>query len=294
VVHPDYLRFDYTHFEKPSEEQLEAVEARVNQVIRQNTPLHIYQSGFDEAVAEGVTALFGEKYGDRVRVVQVPGYSHELCGGCHVHATGDIGALTIVSEGSIATGVRRIVAFTGPAAEAHRRQMQRLVEQFRARLGVGEEDLLPRLEQLMDERRKLERDLKALRKGALADGAGDLLEQAREVDGRRVLAAQVEAASMDELRSLADALRRRLQTGVAVIGAVINGKATLLCVVSDDLVRGNVKAGEIVNAVAALADGRGGGPPHMATAGAKDIAKLPLAVQQAPAVIASYLARHTT
>ena len=291
VVHPDSLRFDFTHFEKPSPAQLEAIETRVNRAIRANIPLHIFQSGFDEAVASGVIALFGEKYGDTVRVVQVPEFSKELCGGCHVRATGDIGLLTIVSESGIATGVRRIVALTGPAAEAHVRQTQHLVEQFRARLGVGEDELVARLELLLEERRKLERELKSLRKGHMAEGASALLEQAREVRGVRILAAEVEAASMDELRALADELRRKLEHGVAVIGAVINGKATLLCVVSDDLVRDNVKAGEIVNQVAALADGRGGGPPHMATAGAKDISKLPLAVQQAPSVIDSYLAR---
>ncbi|HKI98715.1 MAG TPA: alanine--tRNA ligase [bacterium] len=294
VVHPDYLRFDFTHFEKPSEAQLEAIEARVNRVIRRNIPLHVYTTGYTEAVDSGVTALFGEKYGDTVRVVQVPDFSKELCGGCHVHATGDIGLLTIVSESGIATGVRRIVALTGDAAEAHMRQTQHLVEQFRQRLNVGPEELVTRLDQLLEERRKLERELKSVRKGSLTEEAAALLERASEVRGVNVLAAEVEADSMDELRGMADELRRRMKRGVAVIGSVINGKASLLCVVSDDLVRGNVKAGEIVNQVAAVAEGRGGGPPHMATAGAKDVAKLPLAVQQAPTVIDSYLARLDT
>jgi alanyl-tRNA synthetase len=291
VVHPDSLRFDYTHFEKPGEAQLEEVARRVNRVIRRNIPLDIYQSAYEEAIGAGVVALFGEKYGDTVRVVQVPGFSQELCGGCHVRATGDIGLLAIVSEGSIATGVRRIVALTGEAAEAHLRESQRLVEQFRLKLNVGEGELVQRLDQLLDERRKLERELKSVRKGHMAEGASALLERATEVRGVRILASEVEADSMEELRAMADELRRKLQRGVAVLGSVINGKASLLCVVSDDLVRGNVKAGEIVNRVAALADGRGGGPPHMATAGAKDVDKLPLAVREAPAVIDSYLAQ---
>jgi alanyl-tRNA synthetase len=291
VVHPDSLRFDYTHFEKPTPAQLEDIESRVNRVIRRNVPLNIYSSGFDDAVQSGVMALFGEKYGDTVRVVQVPDFSKELCGGCHVRATGDIGLLTIVSESSIATGVRRIVALTGPAAEAHLRNSLHLVEQFRLKLNAGDEELLARLEALLEERRKLERELKSLRKGHMADGASALLEQAGEVRGVRVLASEVQADSMDELRAMADELRRKLKHGVAVLGAVINGKASLLCVVSDDLVREQVKAGEIVNQVAALADGRGGGPPHMATAGAKDVSRLPLAVQQAPAIIDAYLAQ---
>jgi alanyl-tRNA synthetase len=225
-----------------------------------------------------------------VRVVQVPGFSQELCGGCHVKATGDIGLLTITSESGIATGVRRIVALTGEAAEAHLRRNRQIVEQFRLTLNAPPEELPARLEALIEERKRLERELRAARKGSLTDDAAGLLARAQERHGVRVLAAQVQAGSMDELRALADALRRGLQRGVAVLGAEVNGKATLLCVVSEELVRGQAKAGEIVNRVAALADGRGGGPPHMATAGAKDPGKLGLALEQAPALIDAYLA----
>ncbi|MCH9046940.1 MAG: alanine--tRNA ligase [SAR324 cluster bacterium] len=293
VVHPDYLRFDFTHFEKPGDEQLETIEKRVNQVIRQNIPLNVYHTGFDEAVDAGIIALFGEKYGDRVRVVQVPEFSSELCGGCHVRASGDIGIFKIVSESSIATGVRRIVALSGEAAEAHLRESSQLVERFRQMLNAPAEELSARLEQLLDNRRRLERELRSARKGDLAQGAADLLKRATRVRGVNILASEVEAASMNDLRALADELRRKMEHGVAVIGSVINGKASLVCVVSDDLVRDNVKAGDIVNKVAEVADGRGGGPPHMATAGAKDVGKLPLAVQRAPVVIDSYLEQLT-
>ena len=294
VVQPESLRFDFTHFEKPGVEQLEAIERRVNAVIRENIALDISQSGYDEAIAAGVVALFGEKYGDQVRVVRVLSFSQELCGGCHVKATGEIGLFKIVSEGSIATGVRRIVALTGETAETHLRGLSRLMERLRQQLNAPLEEMPQRLEQVLEERRALERDLKAARKGGLGDDADSLLKKATESNGVTVLAAQVEAASMEELRALADELRRRMKRGVAVIGSIIGGKASLLCVVSDDLVREDVKAGEIVNAVAKLADGRGGGPPHMATAGAKDAAKLPLAVNKAPDVIESYLSRHGT
>ena len=290
VVNPAYLRFDFTHFEKPSTEQLERIEHHVNRAIRDNIQLQIFLSGFDEAVASGVIALFGEKYGDRVRVVQVAEVSRELCGGCHVRATGDIGFMKIVSEGSIATGVRRITALTGEAVEAHMRDLERLVENFRNQLNAPPEELPQRLEQLLEDRRKLERELKSTRKGSMGDDAASLLDQATRVNGVSIVSREVKADSMNELRELADELRRRMKPGVAVIGAVIGGKASLLCVVSEDLVRENVKAGEIVNQVALLADGRGGGPAHMATAGAKDASKLPLAVEKAPGVIASYLA----
>ena len=289
VVHPDSLRFDYTHFERPGEEKLEEIERRVNRVIRRNVPLNIYQTSYDEAVDSGVMALFGEKYGDEVRVVNVPEFSRELCGGCHVGATGDIGLLKIVSESSIATGTRRITALTGEAAETHLRQAALLVEQLRQQLGVPGEELPARVEQLLEDRRTLERELKSAKKGGMGDNAVDLLGQAQEVRGVSVVAAQVEAESVEEMRSLADELRRRMDNGVAVLGAVIKGKASLLCVVSEDLVRDGIKAGEIVNEVALIAEGRGGGPPHMATAGAKNVAKLPEAIGQAPQVIDAYL-----
>ena len=290
IVAPDYLRFDYTHFEKPTREQLDDVEHRVNEMIRTNRDLEVYQTSYDEAIAGGIMALFGEKYGDRVRVVNVPGFSQELCGGAHVRATGDIGLFTIVSESSIATGVRRIVALTGDAAEAQLRQSAQLVEQLRQKLNAPPEQIVARLEQMLEERRQLEKELKSLRQGQMASGADSLLSQMQSVDGLQVLASEVQAGSVQELRAMADSLRQKMQHGVAVLGAVINGKGSLLCVVSEDLVRDNVKAGDIVNEIAALADGRGGGPPHMATAGAKDVSKMSLAVQRAPELIHAYMA----
>ena len=167
------------------------------------------------------------------------------------------------------------MALTGEAAETHARHLSRLMERLRQQLNTPLEEMPHRLEQLLEERRAMERDLKAVRRGGQGDDAASLLKTATETNGITVLAEQVEAGSMEELRGLADELRRRMTRGVAVIGAVIGGKASLLCVVSDDLVREEVKAGEIVNEVAKVADGRGGGPPHMATAGAKDAAKLP-------------------
>ncbi|HEX7925962.1 MAG TPA: alanine--tRNA ligase, partial [bacterium] len=291
IVHPDYLRFDYTHFEKPTDEQLERIEHRVNTMIRANRGLDISQSSYNDAIANGVTALFGEKYGDTVRVVKVPGFSQELCGGCHVHATGDIGAFTIVSETAIAAGVRRILAYTGEAAERYLRDNSKLVQSFRHILNANPEELVQRLETLVEDRKKLERDLKQLKRQGMSGGADDLLKDVQTLGGVSVLARQVEVGSVEDLRTLADSLRKKMHPGVALIGAVIDGKGSLLCAVSDDLVKANVKAGDIINQVAALAEGRGGGPPHMATAGAKDVSKLPLAVEKAPELIGAYLAK---
>ncbi|MCZ6474649.1 MAG: alanine--tRNA ligase [SAR324 cluster bacterium] len=291
VVHPDYLRFDYTHFEKPGTEQLEMVERMVNQAIRANTPMKIYQADYDTAIANGVTALFGEKYGDQVRVVEVPEFTAELCGGCHVRATGDIGILTIVSESSIASGVRRIAALTGEAAEASLRKASKLMEELQERVNASAEELPARIEGLLEERKKLEQELRSLKKSGRAGDAKALLDKTTTVNGVTVLSSEVNVGSVEELRGIADSLRKEMKKGVALIGAVIDGKASLLCVVTDDLVKQNVKAGEIVNLVAEFAEGRGGGPPHMATAGAKNPGKLPLAVQQAPEVISAYLSK---
>ncbi|MDH5751954.1 MAG: alanine--tRNA ligase [Deltaproteobacteria bacterium] len=291
IVHPDYLRFDYTHFERPDEKQLEEVERLVNREIRRNNKLNIFQSGYDEAIASGVVALFGEKYGDRVRVVEAGDFSRELCGGCHVRATGEIGIFRIISESSIAAGVRRIVALTGETAENNLREASRVLGRIREHLNAPVEELVARLEQVLDERRGLEREIKSLKKGSRGDDAESMLKKAAEVAGVMMLAEMIEAESMDDLRNLADALRQKMKSGIALIGSVINGKASLLCAVSEDLVREKVKAGEIINLVAQLAGGRGGGPPHMATAGARETEKLPSALQQAPQVITEYLSQ---
>lgn len=289
VVHPDYLRFDLTHFEKLSEDQLEALETLVNQKIRENIPLNIYETSYDQAVESGVTALFGEKYGDQVRVVQASDYSNELCGGCHVQATGEIGTFRIQSEAGIAAGVRRITAITGPEAEVTTRAEGKALNDVRQLLNVPTEKISPMLAQLLDEKRQLEKELRTLKQESAAGGADQLLAQAQEISGVKVLISELNMDSMDSFKSLGDSLRGQLNPGLAVLAANFGGKLTFLCVVSDALVQKKIKAGEVINLVAALADGRGGGKPHMAQAGAKSPEKLPEALQQAPALIENYL-----
>ncbi|MBT6729066.1 MAG: alanine--tRNA ligase [Deltaproteobacteria bacterium] len=288
IVHPDYLRFDFTHSERLSSDQVEEIERLVNRKIRENIDLKVFETGYRQAVDSGVTALFGEKYGDTVRVVQLDDFSSELCGGCHTSATGEIGSFRIVSEGAIASGVRRIVAITGERAEEVSRDEGKAVQELKHLLNVQTENIGPQVANLMEEKKKLEKGLQLLKKQSAAGFAQDLISNARLVAGVPLLAMKVEATSMDELRSLGDSLRKELE-GIALLGAKLDGKTTLLCVVADSILKRGAKAAEIVNRVAALADGRGGGKPHLAQAGIKSPEKLPHALAQAADQIENYL-----
>jgi alanyl-tRNA synthetase len=288
IVHPDYLRFDFTHSERLSSDQVEEIERLVNRKIRENIDLNVFETGYRQAVDSGVTALFGEKYGDTVRVVQLDDFSSELCGGCHTSATGEIGSFRIVSEGAIASGVRRIVAVTGERAEEVSRDESKAVQELKHLLNVQTESIGTQVANLMEEKRKLEKELQLLKKQSAAGSAQDLISNARSVAGVPLLAMKVEATSMDELRSLGDSLRKELE-GIALLGAELEGKTTLLCVVADSILNRGAKAAEIVNRVAALADGRGGGKPHLAQAGIKSPEKLPHALAQAANQIENYL-----
>jgi alanyl-tRNA synthetase len=288
IVHPDYLRFDFTHSGRLSSDQVEEIERLVNRKIRENIDLNVFETGYRQAVDSGVTALFGEKYGDTVRVVQLDDFSSELCGGCHTSATGEIGSFRIVSEGAIASGVRRIVAVTGERAEEVSRDESKAVQELKHLLNVQTQSIGAQVANLMEEKRKLEKELQLLKKQSAAGSAQDLISNARSVAGVPLLAMKVEATSMDELRSLGDSLRKELE-GIALLGADLDGKTTLWCVVADSILNRGAKAAEIVNRVAALADGRGGGKPHLAQAGIKSPEKLPHALAQAADQIENYL-----
>ena len=274
LVNPEILRFDFTHFEKVSETQLEEIENIVNAVIRKNIPTDIYETPFQEAIDSGITALFGEKYGDVVRVVKVSDFSEELCGGCHVRATGQIGQFRMFSEEAIASGVRRVVAVTGRQAELMNQEHGRVARSLRQLMNVPETQVPKMVEKLADEKRQLEGELKNLRSENALAGISGLISQAEEVEGVQVLAKIIEVDSADTLRKMGQALSEQMGSGVAWLAATMSGKSTLLCVVTDDLVKRGLKAGELVNAVALLADGRGGGKPDMAQAGIKAPEKL--------------------
>ena len=290
LVNPEILRFDFTHFEKVSDTQLEEIENIVNLVIRQNINTYIYETPYDEAISSGIIALFGEKYGDVVRVVKISDFSEELCGGCHVKATGQIGQFRIVSEEGIAAGIRRVVAVTGKQAELMTQEQGRVARALRQLLNVPEAQIPEMAEKLAEEKRQLEKEVQSLRSKAALEGISELVAQAEEVEGVSVLAREIEADSADTLRNIGHSVREQISSGIAWLAATMDEKSTLLCVVSDDLIQRGIKAGDMVNEVAKLADGRGGGKPNMAQAGIKDPEKLPSALAAAKEIVREKLA----
>jgi len=285
LVNPEILRFDFTHFEKVSDTQLEEIENIVNLVIRQNINTDIYETPFDKAISSGIIALFGEKYGDVVRVVKISDFSEELCGGCHVTATGQIGQFRIVSEEGIAAGIRRVVAVTGKQAELMAQEQGRVARALRLLLNVPEAQIPEMAEKLAEEKRRLEKEVQSLRSKAALKGISELVAQAEEIEGVSVLAREIEADSADTLRNIGHSVSEKISSGIAWLAATIDEKSTLLCVVSDDLVQRGIEAGEMVNEVAKLADGRGGGKPNMAQAGIKAPEKLPSALAAATEIV---------
>jgi alanyl-tRNA synthetase len=285
LVAPDRLRFDFTSLEAVSPSQLERIAVIVNREIARNMPVITDIKEYQEAVEGGATALFGEKYGDSVRVVAIPGFSQELCGGTHVHATGDIGPFLVVSEGSVAAGVRRIEALTGDAAIDRMLTQQRLLEESGRALRATWSEVPEQIDTLHERIRGLERETERLRGQLASARAGDLLEAAVEVNGLRVLAARADVDGKDALRQMGDRLRDRMGSGVVVLGAVIDGLPSLLAMVTPDLVAQGVKAGDIVRETAAIVDGRGGGRAELAEAGGKDAAKLDAALAAVAGIV---------
>lgn len=265
-VTPDRLRFDFTHFSQMSLDEKEAVEKRVNDKIRENIVTNTALLDRDQAIEQGATALFGEKYGDSVRVVSLGDFSKELCGGTHVTATGGIGLFQIVSEGGIAAGVRRIEAVTGRAAQERIQAQGRREHDVCELLNVQPENIVERLESMAGTNKRLEKQVADLSTQLASSDLGDLLTGAREIEGVKVVAAVIPLDSPKTLREVGDKLRDDMGSGVAVLGGEINGKAALLALVSKDLTK-RIKAGDLVNKVAATVGGKGGGRPDMAQAG---------------------------
>jgi alanyl-tRNA synthetase len=284
LVTPERLRFDFTHHGPLTADQIGEVEERVNREIWRNEPVNTREMAYQQARELGAMALFGEKYGDRVRVVEVPGFSMELCGGTHVRSTGQIGLFRIVGESGVAGGVRRIEAVTGPGAfERMRRDEQTLREAAQA-LRTREDNLLPRLQQMLEQNRELQRQLERARSEGGSDAVARLLEGGESVDGVRVIAASVDVAAGEELRTLGDALRERLGSGAGVIAGG-GERPMLLAVVTDDMITRGVRADAVIREVAALVGGRGGGKPHLAQAGVGDPAQVPAALAQVPSIV---------
>ena len=284
LVEPDRLRFDFTHFTAMTAEELQQVEDLVNGWIMDNAELAISEMGMQEAVESGATALFDEKYGDTVRVVRVGEVSSELCGGTHVRAAGDIGLFKILSEGGIAAGVRRIEGATGFNALRLVRKLEQERLAVADLLKADSNRLVDRVEKLIERQRELQREVDVLQGKLNAAQSGDLLAQVQEVNGTRLLAVQVQVADVKALRDLADQLRDKLESGVLVLGAELDGKANLLVAVTKDLT-GRFKAGELVAKLAPIVGGRGGGKPEMAQAGGSQPKKLTEALAAATGLL---------
>jgi alanyl-tRNA synthetase len=276
LVDPDKTRFDFAHNAPLTPEEIAKVEQIVNAEILQNHPTQAQHMSMDDAIKHGAMALFGEKYGDTVRVLDI-GSSKELCGGVHVTRTGDIGLFKIVSEGGVAAGIRRIEAVTGEGALAWVQATNRKLQEAASALKTGPDELPSRIAQVQDQVKALEKEVNAL-KSKLAAGQGDeLAGQAVEVKGVKVLAATMEGADVNALRETMDKLKDKLGTAAIVLASVLEGKVSLIAGVTKDAT-GKVKAGELVNFVAQQVGGKGGGRPDMAQAGGTDAAALPQAL----------------
>ncbi|WP_137175009.1 alanine--tRNA ligase [Massilia sp. HP4] len=276
LVDPDKTRFDFSHPQALTADEIAQVETIVNREILENHPTQSHHMSFDDAVKHGAMALFGEKYGDTVRVLDI-GTSKELCGGVHVTRTGDIGLFKIVSEGGVAAGIRRVEAVTGEGALALVQSINRKLVEAAGALKTSPDELTTRIAQVQDQVKVLEKEVSAL-KSKLAAGQGDeLAGKAVDVNGIKVLAATMEGADVATLREAMDKLKDKLQTAAIVLASVADGKVSLIAGVTKDAT-GKVKAGELVNFVAQQVGGKGGGRPDMAQAGGTDPSGLPAAL----------------
>ncbi|NCC24850.1 MAG: alanine--tRNA ligase, partial [Deltaproteobacteria bacterium] len=269
LVGPDRLRFDFTHIAAMTQEEISTVEEEVNRAILINAEVGQHEMAYDEAVTKGAIALFGEKYGDRVRVVEIEGESTELCGGTHLRSTGQAGSFCILSEGGIASGVRRIEAATGWTALNHWRTMRDVAREAAQILKARPDELGFRVRDLQAQARKLAKEIEQLQDKLVSGSGQDIMAGLEDVRGVKVLVRRVESPNMGALRKLMDDLRSRIQTGVVCLGAVMDDKAMLVLFVSPDL-HGRFTAPDLIRDAAAEIGGSGGGRPDMAQAGGSE------------------------
>jgi alanyl-tRNA synthetase len=284
LVTPERLRFDFTHFAPLTVEEVRRVEELVNDFIMGNSDVHSREMAVTDALESGATALFGEKYGEKVRVVKVGEVSSELCGGTHVRAAGDIGFFKIVTEAGIAAGVRRIEAFTGMGALEYVQRLEEDQKKIEHLVKAEGGDPAEKVEKLLARQKDLQREIETLQARLNASKSADLLEDVREVAGVKVLATLVDMADPKGLRELSDTLKDRLGSGIIVLGCESGGKANLLVAVTRDLTS-RFRAGDIVKSLAPIIGGSGGGKPEMAQAGGSEPHKLPEALERAYSLI---------
>jgi alanyl-tRNA synthetase len=273
LVSPDRLRFDFDHFQPMTAEERLEVERAVNEQIYRNTPVVTEEKSTEEAIKAGAMALFGEKYGEKVRVVSIASYSTELCGGIHVRATGDIGPFVLSEESGVAAGVRRIEALTGAGAVAHLQARAQALDRASAALGVPASEAVPTIEKLQAESRRLSRENAQLKMKLALGGSGRSEDDAIQLGDAKLVTRRVAGLDKDALRGLSDSLRDRIGRGVVVLAAEHDDKVQLLVSVSKDLTV-RVKAGQLVKDLAPIVGGKGGGRPDFAEAGGRDVSKI--------------------
>jgi alanyl-tRNA synthetase len=293
LVAPDRLRFDFTHSAMLAQDELSLIEQAVNEAILANYPVTAIHTSYKEAIAEGAIALFGEKYGEQVRVLKIGDpsepFSQELCGGTHVNRTSEIGFFHIISESSIGAGLRRIEAVTGRAAQKLVQERMRILESSAASLGCSPHEVDRKVLALLDELQAQTREIARLRREIAQRDFEKLLPRVQDVKGVKVLAAQVEATDMETLREMSDWFRNRMGSGVIVLGAVMDSKPSFVAAITPDLVERGLHAGQLAKRVAQVVGGSGGGKPTLAQAGGRDTGRMVEALRLVPELVAEGL-----
>jgi alanyl-tRNA synthetase len=282
VVDPERLRFDFTHFNAMQDAEIKKVEDIINDEIQQNLPVKTEIMAVDEATRSGAIALFDEKYGETVRVVSAGDFSKELCGGTHCKATGEIGLCVITSEGSVASGIRRIEALTGKSAFSYLRDRREELKEIEGLLKT--EAPVEKIEKLISDTKKMEKEIQKLKTGSSRDMISDALNKAQDIDGIKIVNIRQDGLNPNELRLLADNVKDRINSGIIVISSVVEGNAAIICMVTKDLTD-RYHAGEIIKNLSKNAGGKGGGKPDMAQGGTKEVEKLDAALSALPDII---------
>ncbi|AOT72857.1 alanine--tRNA ligase [Geosporobacter ferrireducens] len=288
-VTPDRLRFDFSHFQALTTEELDRIEALINEKILMGLDVKAQNMSLEEAKRLGATALFGEKYGNTVRVVSINGYSIELCGGTHIENIGQIGLFKIVSEGGVAAGIRRIEAVTGLKAYEYIKEKEAKLNELSKLLKTNEKELVHKTEALIQELKGIQKEIETLKLKLASSSIDEILEKAYKINELKIVAHKLEGLDMDSLRNLADKVRDRIGSGVVVLGTVEQEKVNFVAMATDEAVKQGVHAGNIIKEVAKIAGGGGGGRPNMAQAGAKDPAKLEEALAKVEELVKSQL-----
>ena len=292
MVAPDYLRFDLTHHEKIDTEQIDEIETLVNNEILNNILLKTEIKKYEVAREEGVEALFGEKYGDKVRVISVGNFSKELCGGTHVERSGDIGIFKIIDESSLSAGVRRMTAITGKKAFQYIQKQNHLVRALALRLNCSTTELNMRVEQIFNDNKLLEKKLKKKNNTSTID-IQKYINNGESVGESIIISTIIEQTSLDDLKLIGDSLLQKVKSGVGIFGSVIDNKPQILVVVSNDLVKVNILSGNIAKELGKIIGGGGGGRPHLATAGGQYTDKLESALSKGKKIVQELILRET-